>query len=547
MRRPIIYSLLLVILLVMTSCSGGSGGFSGFQIPAFQQARQGTNYYTGTQAVTLEFLDEAPPREVFEGSEFDVQAIIRNDGAFSLVDDYAVEWHFYYDSASVSKPQLISSLQGSYIQPGELIQLYGKSYEFPEGQEEYVAFQRFEAKPVIGNFEEDNAKFYLDLCYPYRTYFSDEICVDTDVDGTNLRQQVCRKEDKSYSRGQGAPVEVTAIESIMVPRGVFVQPQFIIHIQHNADGIISFFDKERYAQQGCGPISQRINETNVNTMNMTVTLGNDTLTCKPNPVFLRNGEARVECILAEDKILGVSSNYLTNLNVELFYLYQQRFDVETSLKRSKLTSFDYEPLDKGEGVPPWEVYHAATQETEFRCDYCARTGGSGPECAIADLSKNSNQPKQFTSAHACVYTELQCYNSRFSEHCIRDRDLCPPGTYCGEPECSFNPKSNRKPKLNYQVEVLDGDITWYCRDDDEKEDLQRTCGCSETGYYAIIDKGLACGGVTSFTPVEGIYNKALQRTSYTALLNTYNPDAHKICLKVVDKMGSETVKRYIPP
>ena len=534
---------LLLLSFLLASCTTGGSGQGAFSFHSFKNVKQTTNYYTGTDGLVVEFSQDAPPREVYEGSEFDVQAYIQNKGAFDVVGDYPVEWTFFADSAIVSKPELISSLEGSYIQAGQAIELHGKSYNYENGEGEYFSFNRYKAKPIIGNFQEDDVKFYLEMCYPYRTYFSDEICIDTDIDGTNKRPQVCHREDKKYSQGQGAPVSITAVESLMVPRGAYVQPQFIIHIKQNGNGIISFFNDSLYAARACGPVDERINESAVNKVNMLVSLGNDTLTCLPNPPYFKDGEMTVECILSEDKILGMSSNYLTNLNVELWYLNTKRFDVTTHLIRSKLTNFKYEPLGGTEGIPPWDIYHASNDSYELRCDYCARTGGTGPECAISDLLENG-QPKKFSANHACVYTEEKCREPKIKEHCILDKDLCPIGTFCGEPEASFNPKANRKPSISFQLETPTNDFTWYCSDPDDKYDLKQSSGCTTEGYYAIINKSLSCGDITTFTQAEGVYNKALQRTRYTAMITEVNQETQKICIKATDKQGAVTVKQY---
>jgi len=536
--------ILVISLLLIAGCTIGSSGTRGaFTFGNFGTAKQSVDYHTGTDGILLNFLKDAPPKETYEGGEFDVQMYMENVGAFDIVGDYAIEWILFEDNSIVSKPELQSAISGSYIEKGQVIMLNGKSYVYPEGEGDFFAFDRFKANVIPGNFQEKEAKFYLSVCYPYRTYFSDEICIDTDIDGTDARPQVCHRKDTSYSRGQGAPIAITAVESLMVPRGIYVQPQFIIHVEHKGEGLISYYNETVYASGGCGPIDKRINESVVNKLHLEVSLGNDTLTCLPTIPFFIDGEMKIECILSEDKIYGMSSNYFTNLNVELHYLYAEQFDVGAKIIKSKLTNFKYEPLVGSDGLPPWELYNPATQETELRCDYCARTGGASSECGVSDLI-SPGVPKRFDSNYACVFTEEQCHERSLQDHCIIDKNLCPVDSYCGEPACSFDPKKNNKPRASFQVDIPVHTFSWYCIDSDDRKELLQTCGCTTTSYYAILDKSLSCSGVTSFKEVEGAYNKAMQRTKYTATIDNVNQELQKICVKVVDAQGVEVVKQY---
>lgn len=539
MNKKLTLTLLIIIILVLSGCSGMT--FNGFKSSYKDPAT--VNYFVGTEGLSLEFLDQAPPDTVFEGSEFDVQTIIHNKGAYDVINQENVQVEIVTDSANTI--QLVTQgLEDFYLNDLGYVQLHGKSYFYPEGEQDFFALNRYRARDIIGNFERNSINFYVTMCYPYRTYFSDEICIDTNANKMDVRTQVCTSENKDYSKGQGAPVEITAVESNMVPKGAYIEPQFVIHIAHSENGIVSFYNSSNHAQNTCDDIGSE----QVNKMELTAILGNNSLECFPNPVFFRDGEAKVECRLQGSRVLATAANYYTNLNIELKYLYTQTFDRKISVRRTDSSAYTgVEGFDYGE-CAPWDKWDESTEQCMSKCTYCAQIqNANDPYCIVSDKDSFSGNQKVIGGHYGCVYTKAECIEA--GSKCIQDDSkFCLPGMYCGEPECAYNPKKNDKPSVNLEIGVPEGRIMWYCEDEDNTLDLVNSCGCLTESYYAILPNGkLGCDSPNlNYTKVTGGKNNPSTMRTYYQLdtdLPAFSVNPEAICLRVIDVQGAETTRK----
>ena len=555
LSKSILFMIFLVsIMLFLTGCS------------QLQSHSQTTNYFTGTSALEVEFLDQAPPQEVYEGSEFDVQLVVANKGAFSLEMqedgyEYEARLDLKYDTSKVSSLTENYLGQGLYSNP-DTIQLYGKSYYFPEGEDAYIALERFKAKEVPGNFERNTVSFHASLCYPYQTFFSDHLCIDTDPENLGRQEQICETQDQTYSGGQGAPIAVTAIESIMVPRGAYVQPQFVVHLKHLGDGSFANFilEQDDQGRQGCGDITYEDN----NIINFVAKLGNDTLSCTPSPVYFdKNGEAKVQCLLDAQNILATASNYETTFYVELSYLYSEKFTKQIDIKRlTSASGFLSDTASTEWDCPPWQIFIETGQTTsitgssrsegycEDLCVYC-RTNPTDKNCVITDTMLNG-QTKNIALGFSCSYKSVVDCDAA-GDDCILQTGLCPYATYCGLPLCMSRPGGNSQPKLTYDYETSWDLLKFYCSDKDDVYDQQRSCGCSETSYYYFLEVGdtRSCEAIPLpeyGTLDEAFYNAAAARMEYTLDLaefesNNGGTGGLDLCLAVKDNAGATSYQK----
>lgn len=543
MNKKLLLGLLVITLLVLTSCSAGTT-FNGFKQSQYKDPAT-IDYFTGTDALTLDFLDQAPPDTVFEGSDFDVQAIIQNKGAYDVVNDEDVQIEIVSDSANVLQLQT-QGLDNFYLKDTGKIKLHGKSYFYPEGEKNFFALNRYRARDIVGNFEKNKIGFYVTACYPYRTHFSDEVCIDTTTDKLEMRKQVCKSEDHSYSKGQGAPVTITSIETNMIPKGAYIEPQFVINIENKGDGIISFFDSENPTNTVCNAIGT----DQVNEMELKVNLGDNDLQCVPNPVFFRDGKAKVECRLAGSQVLATAANYFSNLNVELKYLYTQTFQREISVRRKENSAFVGFDNDKYGNCTPWEHWLEDEEKCISNCEFCSEEGNNDlAECAVSEKrSSFSSLTKSIGKNYGCVYNREECVSA--GDNCLQENNnFCMPGTYCGEPECSYDPKKNHKPQVNLEKGVPDGRIIFYCQDQDNTLDLVNACGCDKTAYYMILPQGVNdCNkyDISQYTQITNSqFNPSTARMYYTIDSNDIqsNPKPEAICLMVEDASGVKVVKK----
>lgn len=548
-----ISQILLVLFIVSVSIF-----LSGCSLSSHHQ--QETNYFTGTSALVVDFLDQAPPDQVYEGSEFDVQLLVANKGAFSLQMqedgyEYEARLDLKYDTSKVSALTQNYVGTGLYANP-DTIQLYAKSYYFPQGEDAYFALGRFLAKDVPGNFERNTVSFHASLCYPYKTYFSDHICVDTDPENLGRRDQICEAQDKTYSGGQGAPIAVTAVESVMVPRGAYVQPQFVIHLRHMGEGSFADFilEQDEQGRQGCGDVDYDDN----NIISFTAKLGNDDLICTPSPVYFgSDGEAQVQCVLNEQSILASASNYETTLYVELSYLYSEKFTKQIDIKRVTSASgfLSDKDVDKW-SCPPWQKFiQTGTTTTvsgssrvegycEDLCVYC-RTNPTAAECVITDVDAQGTK-KEIDLGFSCSYKSVADCEAA-GDNCILQTGLCPYATYCGLPACLTKPGGNSQPKITYDADTSFDILKFYCADADDMYDQQRSCGCEEFAYYYVLEEGdsRSCQAIPIPEYAQlpnAFFNAAASRTEYTLNLLELN-NYGDICLAVEDKAGATSYQK----
>lgn len=535
----------LVTLLFLTGCQGGS----------YHASSIDENYNTGTDGVILNFLDQAPPQEVFEKSEFDLQVDLSNKGSFSLADGYRGIINVKYEPYYVTPLTANYAGQNLYVNKNN-IQLYGKSYYFPKGEENYFALDRFIANPLQGSFEKRKTEFDISLCYPYQTQFVDEICVDTDPQGMSPRKKVCTSKDKSYSGGQGAPIAITAVESNMVPRGVYIQPQFLIHLEHKGDGTFSLLrlEKDAKGNEGCGTVQT----DDVGKISIQAQLGVNDLVCKPDIVYFRDNKATVECQLPEKSITGTGANYMTSLAVQLSYLYTQQYSKEITIKRTEGTLFSKDNnVSDDWDCYPWEVYSDNTDGSKTcvnRCSYCANNP-SASQCKVTDNEKDPQTGKELSSVktispqHSCVYkTTSDCIKA--GNDCILQKSFCPTGSYCGLPQC-FATGNNALPMISINPRSGDDEVQFYCTDNDDRIDLMRTCGCSRTAKVLFIDTSDTrnCQDIPDSEyqeTSEGFYNKAEARMEFTIKLQDFNPNLD-LCIQETDKVGAKTYRRVAYP
>ena len=101
-----ILSFLMLIMLFLTACGG------------FVPQPQDINYFEGTKGIEIEFLENGPPRELYENATFNVNLMLENKGAYDVVyDQYGILSisydPFYIDLTYVpNQPEIIQTDNG---------------------------------------------------------------------------------------------------------------------------------------------------------------------------------------------------------------------------------------------------------------------------------------------------------------------------------------------------------------------------------------------------------------------------------------------------
>jgi len=231
MNKKIVFILIIVSLLLIAGCTGGS-----------KDKRPITDFdiRKGTDGLDMKFTENTPPKSVFEDSIFPIAINLKNKGAFDIDDEEGG-----FDGKNGT---LVFGFERDYIDMAEkekddegnikkiTFDIKGKSIFNPAGDEEFITINA-QAKEIGEQSETRPSTILATVCYPYKTILGTSICVDTDIYGIGKGEKACSIKDLRFSEGQGAPVTITKIETRMLPQDENkVKPHFLIHVENRGKG-----------------------------------------------------------------------------------------------------------------------------------------------------------------------------------------------------------------------------------------------------------------------------------------------------------------------
>ncbi len=272
-----------------------------------QKTTQITNYHTGTEGLSLKFLQDTPPARIYSNTPMDIMVEITNKGAYSVAGGKLY----------------LSGFDTQYIRPyPEMqpnIEAEGKSVFNPYGT--VTQTESFNVNQVLLPYNVDKVTQTIKAtaCYEYMTEASIEVCIDPKTT-TTLRERTCIPQS-SYSAGggQGAPVAITSVEQETYQNKL----QFRIYISNVGGGTVF----KNTAINDCHTSLNRMDANKVDVVS--VEYSGRTMNCKPlNPVTLdESGRGFVYCegYLSPDQ----KDTYKTILQVKLRYGY--RTSVQTNV------------------------------------------------------------------------------------------------------------------------------------------------------------------------------------------------------------------------
>jgi hypothetical protein len=263
------------------------------------------NFHVGTQGISLNFVQNAPPSKIYEGDNLDVSVELWNKGAYP--DSNILEGKL---AISGFDPSAINGQwDGADVMPSDLV---GKSAYNPSGG---YGIMTYEASNINVPFDANpyTVTLIVHACYKYATIASPLVCIDSDPYSVVSEEKVCHIGDQSLSSGQGAPVSVTKIEEEVGSDTIY----FRIYIRNAGGGTIIGAN----AYDSC-PFD--LNLEDLNTIVVNVDTSFDTRPrCTPagtstDPVRLINGQGYIFCSMSKP---NTNSAYQTPLNIRLDYVY----------------------------------------------------------------------------------------------------------------------------------------------------------------------------------------------------------------------------------
>ncbi len=290
---------LLCIALVLASCQ------------ARKTEKADEDFRTGSDGLTINFLQNLPPARIYDEDEFNAAVEIANRGATEVggVNDKIYLGGFDHS--------LITGVS-TYGQAIPLLE--GKSAFNPKGTFDYINF-----KATISDLSSKSIDSYpFDLiataCYDYRTLASANVCIDPDPFAPTAKQKICIPQNVGLG-SQGAPIAVSKVDVEAAPG----KTRFKIYIT-NAGGGIAFKDGANYLAK-CSPYDPKGLDSfseidHIQLKKIEVSGVSILSSCKPldnNYLRLVNGNGFVIC---EFKAPRGAAAYATPLVIELGYGYR---------------------------------------------------------------------------------------------------------------------------------------------------------------------------------------------------------------------------------
>jgi 3D (Asp-Asp-Asp) domain-containing protein len=329
-------ALVCLLLILLTSCT------------------QGNLYskYKGTDGLLISFPKNSPPETVYEDRPFPVKFELHNAGAQNVsFKDMLITFNtdplYIGGGLSVYLPD-----KHGILVDGELRQknqLFGRSEIYPNGEKWLFGIpteSAFVAKLVPGQRESPKTTLLASVCYPYMTFVSAEVCIDTNIYQENQRKQSCTQQDVTLSGGQGGPIAVTQIEVSALPvigtdRTETIRPQFIIHIEDVGKGYLVGPASLNMAE-AC--LLRNIPKEELNTVRVQASLlksklvcGNSKIKTTEGLVKLEDGKGEIICTVADDElnnpIYRSTQNFQSALTINISYLYKSSVTKEITIQR----------------------------------------------------------------------------------------------------------------------------------------------------------------------------------------------------------------------
>ncbi len=248
---------------------------------------EAVDYHKGTDGLVLELREGRPPEKIWPESEFIIEVILRNRGAYDTRNGI-VKLHGF-------NPR--------YVVPSEsedrIDTVHGRSPGYPEGDLSIIQFDETNILAPSGNAA---LSFTVSAEYDYATELGEEVCVSPELNPiVKTKETICEVKEISLS-GQGAPVVITKINELPSFKSGKLNLKFIFDIENKGKGEV------------LGDI----------TLNM-VSLGGRPLSCDQD-TFKLNEDTKTERIKCEVDIDRPTGPYRSVITAKLSYKYKTKID-----------------------------------------------------------------------------------------------------------------------------------------------------------------------------------------------------------------------------
>ncbi|MFT7615499.1 MAG: hypothetical protein ACI8Y7_000313 [Candidatus Woesearchaeota archaeon] len=295
--------ILLALVLLLSACGGRSSG-SGHQ-------EVDDDFRSGTTALQMRFMPDAPPREVYQEQQLRVDLELHNKGGNDIRGGtLSVN---YDDSVLESNTQTI-----------QRIDVDGRSPDNPQG-ERYIEFFSFIAKSLPSQSQRRTTEVVATACYTFHTTQRDVVCVDNDPYNIAETEKPCTLSDVSLGTG-GGPLNVERAEVFFREESTdLLIPEITFHIKNSGRGVV-------YEPGWDGTFCSSVAAPGdiVNHIYFEANFSNDQLFCDEQFIKLIDGSVRVRCV-GNPIDVSATTSYETSLSTSIAYGYAEsestKFDI----------------------------------------------------------------------------------------------------------------------------------------------------------------------------------------------------------------------------
>lgn len=296
--------LILILLVMISGCQFNNDKGN---LPDTSKA------YIGTDGLVITFLENAPPVTVPAGSYVPVGLFLENKGAVDIKNGVVV----------LSYPKDILTLeQNSFpvnIEGKETYAVGGKQVNLIDGKTK-------DAKDIdkIGTAK-PKARITATSCYDYATKLSAGLCINPDpynIKRLSGRKPACESKALTFS-GQGAPVGITKVDSITIPKENTVDINIKAFLSNRNTGVIY--------RKGGGNTYCTSGVSDLNIVYARASLLGKDVACTPAAFKLsdRNDENYVTCIF---KDVPAPEAFVTQLSIVLEYGYSSTISKDIGIE-----------------------------------------------------------------------------------------------------------------------------------------------------------------------------------------------------------------------
>ncbi len=326
-RRFLFVSLLVIALLALSACEGGSKtkGRSSKDVQGI--------FLGGSEGVTLSFEENSPPATIFasSGQSFDIGVVLKNNGESAIAANQAKV------KISGLNPSDLD-LKNPVLSISEEI---GKREKTAEGSEitppdVYARFPGLQYKVALPQGASKDVDLRAELCYPYETNVVAELCVLENPLGPNPEDKVCNFQETVPTANSGSPLRVSQIKE----NGRNDEIQFVFTLAHDSagdegkilykDGTDCFSDDTATVQRARNLV--RVAVDTLGKLQGLKCAGFTETVSDTAGYFKLPNDGKPSSLVCKFPVKNVNTDFSEFININLKYQYKDRVETKLSVK-----------------------------------------------------------------------------------------------------------------------------------------------------------------------------------------------------------------------